>query len=287
MMAFDKLISAAFGIVLMGSAHAVNWPIAEGGSQKLADALAAHLRSLGGEMLTGWRVKSLEELPRSRVVLFDTSPRELLKIAGEQMPNGFRRKLEAFRYGPGVFKVDFALDGPIPWKSTGCARAATLHLGGTYEEIAASEKQVDQGKIPERPYVLLVQQTLFDKSRAPEDKHTVWAYCHVPNGSTIDMTRRIEAQIERFAPGFGDLVLARHTMNAVGLEEYNPNYVGGDINAGIQDIRQQFTRPTARWVPYSTPAKGIYLCSSSTPPGGGAHGMCGYHAAQAVLRDLF
>lgn len=287
MMAFDKLISAAFGILLMSSAHAAGWPIAEGGSQKLADALAAHLRSLGGEILTGWRVKSLEELPRARAVLFDTSPRQLLKIAGEQLPKRFRRRLEGFRYGPGVFKVDFALDGPIPWKSPGCERAATLHLGGTYEEIAASEKEVAEGKVPERPYVLLAQQTLFDKSRAPQDKHTVWAYCHVPNGSIVDMTGRIQAQIERFAPGFSDLVLARHTMNAVSFEEYNPNYVGGDINAGIQDIRQQFTRPTARWIPYSTPAKGIYLCSSSTPPGGGAHGMCGYHAAQAVLRDLF
>lgn len=287
MMSFDKLISAAFGIVLTGSAHAAGWPIAEGGSQKLAEALAAYLRSLGGEILTGWRIESMEELPESRAVLFDTSPHELLKIAGEQLPNRYRRNLEGFRYGPGVFKLDLALDGPIPWRASGCERAATLHLGGTFEEIAACEKEVAQGKIPERPYVLLAQQTLFDKSRAPEDKHTVWAYCHVPNGATVDMTERIEAQIERFAPGFRDLILARHTMNAVGLEEYNPNYVGGDINAGLQDIRQLFTRPTARRVPYSTPTKGIYLCSSSTPPGGGAHGMCGYHAAQAVLRDLF
>jgi phytoene dehydrogenase-like protein len=186
-----------------------------------------------------------------------------------------------------VFKVDFALDGPIPWKAKECNQAATLHLGSTFEEIEAAELEVSQGRHPEKPYVLLAQQTLFDETRAPRGKHTVWAYCHVPSGSTFDMTERIEAQIERYAPGFRDCILARHTMNALGLEEYNPNYVGGDINAGIQDIRQQFTRPTARWVPYSTPVKGIYLCSSSTPPGGGAHGMCGYHAAQAVLRDLF
>ncbi len=287
MMPFHKLITAAFGIVLSCAAHAVGWPVARGGSQKIADALASYLCSLGGEIATGWRVKSLGELPTFKAILFDTSPRELVKIAGDRLPDRFRRKLEGFRYGPGVFKVDFALDGPIPWKAEGCNRAATLHLGGTFEEIATCEYEVAQGKIPEKPYVLLAQQTLFDETRSPPGKHTAWAYCHVPNGSTIDMTDRIEAQIERFAPGFRDLILARHTMTAVGLEEYNPNYVGGDINAGVQDIRQQFTRPTARLVPYSTPVEGIYLCSSSTPPGGGAHGMCGYHAAQAVLRETF
>ena len=287
MMPFHKLITAAFGIVLNCSAHAVGWPVARGGSQKIADALASYLHSMGGEIVTGWRVKALDELPSARAVLFDTSPTELVKIAGQRLPDGFRSKLEGFRYGPGVFKVDFALDGPIPWKAKECNQAATLHLGSTFEEIEAAELEVAQGKHPEKPYVLLAQQTLFDETRAPRGKHTVWAYCHVPSGSTFDMTERIEAQIERYAPGFRDCILARHTMNALGLEEYNPNYVGGDINAGIQDIRQQFTRPTARWVPYSTPVKGIYLCSSSTPPGGGAHGMCGYHAAQAVLRDLF
>lgn len=287
MMPFHKLITTAFGIVLNSSAHAVGWPVARGGSQKFADALAAYLHSLGGEMITGWRISTLDEIPRARAVLFDTSPTELVKIAGERLPDGYRRKLEGFRYGPGVYKVDFALDGPIPWKAEGCAQAGTLHLGSTFEEIEAGEREVDQGKHPEKPYVLLAQQTLFDETRAPQGKHTVWAYCHVPSGSTFDMTERIEAQIERYAPGFRDCILARHTMNAAGLEEYNANYVGGDINAGMQDIRQLFTRPTARWVPYSTPVKGIYLCSSSTPPGGGAHGMCGYHAAQAVLRDLF
>ena len=287
MMPFHKLITAAFGIVLNCSAHAVGWPVARGGSQKIADALASYLHSMGGEIVTGWRVKALDELPSARAVLFDTSPTELVKIAGQRLPDGFRSKLEGFRYGPGVFKVDFALDGPIPWKAEECHRAATLHLGSTFEEIEAAELEVAQGRHPEKPYVLLAQQTLFDETRAPRGKHTVWAYCHVPSGSTFDMTERIEAQIERYAPGFRDCILARHTMNALGLEEYNPNYVGGDINAGIQDIRQQFTRPTARWVPYSTPVKGIYLCSSSTPPGGGAHGMCGYHAARAVLRDLF
>jgi len=287
MMPFNKLITAAFGIVLNCSAHAVGWPVARGGSQKLADALASYFHSMGGEIVTGWRVKALDELPSARAVLFDTSPTELVKIAGQRLPDGFRSKLEGFRYGPGVFKVDFALDGPIPWKAEECNQAATLHLGSTFEEIEAAELEVSQGRHPEKPYVLLAQQTLFDETRAPQGNHTVWAYCHVPSGSTFDMTERIEAQIERYAPGFRDRILARHTMNALGLEEYNPNYVGGDINAGIQDIRQQFTRPTARWVPYSTPVKGIYLCSSSTPPGGGAHGMCGYHAAQAVLRDLF
>ncbi|HEY5574537.1 MAG TPA: NAD(P)/FAD-dependent oxidoreductase, partial [Anaerolineales bacterium] len=278
MMPFHKLITAAFGIVLNCSAHAVGWPVARGGSQKIADALASYLHSMGGEIVTGWRVKALDELPSARAVLFDTSPTELVKIAGQRLPDGFRSKLEGFRYGPGVFKVDFALDGPIPWKAKECNQAATLHLGSTFEEIEAAELEVAQGRHPEKPYVLLAQQTLFDETRAPRGKHTVWAYCHVPSGSTFDMTERIEAQIERYAPGFRDCILARHTMNALGLEEYNPNYVGGDINAGIQDIRQQFTRPTARWVPYSTPVKGIYLCSSSTPPGGGAHGMCGYHA---------
>jgi phytoene dehydrogenase-like protein len=287
MMPFNKLITAAFGIVLNCSAHAVGWPVARGGSQKLADALASYFHSMGGEIVTGWRVKALDELPSARAVLFDTSPTELVKIAGQRLPDGFRSKLEGFRYGPGVFKVDFALDGPIPWKAEECNQAATLHLGSTFEEIEAAELEVSQGRHPEKPYVLLAQQTLFDETRAPQGNHTVWAYCHVPSGSTFDMTERIEAQIERYAPGFRDRILARHTMNALGLEEYNPNYVGGDINAGIQDIRQQFTRPTARWVPYSTPVEGIYLCSSSTPPGGGAHGMCGYHAAQAVLRDLF
>jgi phytoene dehydrogenase-like protein len=217
------------------------------------------------------------------VVLFDVTPRQLAKIAGDRLPPSYRRKLEGYRYGPGVFKMDFALDGSIPWTARECARASTVHLGGTLEEIAAAEREVWNGGHPERPFVLAAQQSLFDATRALEGKHTLWAYCHVPNGSTLDMSERIEAQIERFAPGFRDRILARSARNAVEMERYNPNYIGGDINGGVQDWRQLFTRPVARAVPYSTPAKGIFLCSSSTPPGGGVHGMCGYFAAQAVL----
>jgi phytoene dehydrogenase-like protein len=228
----------------------------------------------------------MDELPPSQVTLFDVTPRQLLRIAGKRLPEGYRRKLERYRYGPGVFKLDFALDGPIPWKAAECARAATVHVGGTEAEIAAGERAVWRGEHPERPFVLLAQQTLFDPSRAPQGKHTVWAYCHVPNGSTFDMTGRIEAQIERFAPGFCDRVLARSVISPLEMEKYNANYLGGDINGGVQDLRQLYTRPTARLVPYSTPARGIYLCSSSTPPGGGVHGMSGYYAAKAALKEL-
>jgi phytoene dehydrogenase-like protein len=217
-------------------------------------------------------------------VLFDLAPRQLLQIAGDRFPARYRRRLERYRYGPGVFKVDWALEGPVPWRAPECARAATVHLGGTLEEIAASEEAVVRGEFPERPYVLLAQQSLFDPTRAPEGRHTLWGYCHLPNGSTVDMKDRLESQIERFAPGFRDRVLARSVMSPADLERYNPNYVGGDINGGLQDLRQLFTRPAPRISPYSTPAKEIYICSSSTPPGGGVHGMCGYFAAQAALR---
>lgn len=284
MLPLEQRPSASFGLVLGLLGHAVGWPLPRGGSQSIADALASYLRSLGGELETGRRVDSLDELPQSRAVLLDVTPRELLRITGARLPDGYRRKLQGYRYGPGVFKLDLALDGPIPWRAAECARAATVHLGGTLDEIAVSESAMSRGLTPDRPYVLVAQQSLFDPSRAPEGKHTAWAYCHVPNGSTVDMTGRIEAQIERFAPGFRDLILARHTMGPAELEAYNPNYAGGDINGGLQDLRQLFTRPVARRVPYSTPAPGIFICSSATPPGGGVHGMCGYWAARGALR---
>ena len=283
----EAVASAAFGLVLGLAGHVVGWPLPRGGSQRIVDAMASHLRELGGEIECGRPVSSLGELPPARAVLCDVSPRGLLGIAGPSLPARYRRGLERFRHGPGAFKLDWALDGPIPWQAEECARAGTVHLGGTLGEIAASERAVDRGEPPERPYVLLAQQSLFDDSRAPPGKHTVWAYCHVPNGSSFDMTERIEAQIERFAPGFRDLVLERATTTPAGLERYNANYVGGDINGGRQDIRQLFTRPLARPVPYRTPLDGLYLCSASTPPGGGVHGMCGWLAAKAALaREL-
>jgi phytoene dehydrogenase-like protein len=284
MLPLSRSPSAAFGLVLGLLGHHVGWPLPRGGSQSLADALAAHLRSLGGEIECGRRVGSLDELPRAGTVLLDLTPRQLVAMAGDRLAAGYRRRLQGFRYGPGVFKLDLALDGPVPWRAAECARAGTVHLGGTLDEIAASEAQVSTGRVPDRPYVLLAQQSLFDTSRAPAGKHTVWAYCHVPNGATVDMAERIEAQIERFAPGFRELVIARHALGPAALERYNPNYVGGDINGGIQDLRQLFTRPAARLVPYETGLPGVFLCSSSTPPGGGVHGMCGYWAATAALR---
>ncbi|MDQ3966682.1 MAG: NAD(P)/FAD-dependent oxidoreductase [Actinomycetota bacterium] len=279
----EQAPSAAFGLVLGGLGHAVGWPLPKGGSQKIADALVSYLLSLGGEVYTGVRVGSVEEVPRTRSVLFDVSPRQLLKIAGEHFTDRYRRALERYRYGPGVFKVDFALDGPIPWRAEECRRAATVHLGATLDEISFGEAAAWRGEHPEKPFVLLAQQSLFDQTRAPEEKHTVWTYCHVPNGSTFDMTERIEAQIERFAPGFKDHILAKSTMSPADFERTNANLVGGDIYGGIQDFRQLFARPAVRLTPYSTPAKGLYICSSSTPPGGGVHGMCGYFAARAAL----
>lgn len=282
----EAKITSAFGILVGALAHAVGWPLVRGGSQALAEALGAHLRNLGGEIVTGRRVTSLKELPPTKAVLFDLAPRQVLQIAGGRLPPGYRRKLENFRYGPGVFKIDYALSEPIPWQAELCRQTAAIHLGGTLEEIAAAEQTVAGGKHPEHPYIILAQQTLFDPSRAPAGRHTAWAYCHVPNGSRVDMTAAIEGQIERFAPGFRDCVLARAVHNTVEMETYNPNYVGGDINAGMQNIWQQFTRPAGLFTPYRMPAKGLYLCSSSTPPGGGVHGMCGFHAARAALRDF-
>jgi len=284
MLALEAPVSAAVGIVLAVSGHAVGWPVARSGSQRLADALAAHLRSLGGTIEAGRAVTSLDELPAGRApVLLDVTPRQLIELAGHRLPGLYRRRLARYRYGPGVFKVDWALDGPIPWAAPQAARAGTLHLGGTLDEVAASERAVAAGEHPERPFVLLVQATRFDPSRAPAGKHTAWAYCHVPNGSTRDMTAAIERQVERFAPGFTKLIAARSVMDTAAVQQRNPNYVGGDINGGLQDVRQLFTRPVARANPYSTPLPGVHLCSSSTPPGGGVHGMCGYWAARAAL----
>ncbi len=286
MLPLEQSPSAAFGLALGIAGHAVGWPLPRGGSQQITTALVAHLRSLGGEVVMGQEIKSLAELPPSKVTLCDITPRQLVQIAGERLPTGYRERLSRYRYGMGAFKLDWALDGPIPWKSPDVARAATVHLGGTRAEISASERAAATGEIADKPYVLLAQQSLFDSSRAPEGKHTVWAYCHVPNGSTVDMTERIEAQIERYAPGFRDRILARHVINPAAMQRYNANYFGGDINGGVQDWQQLFTRPVARWTPWSTPVSGLYLCSSSTPPGGGVHGMCGYYAAMDALTHL-
>jgi phytoene dehydrogenase-like protein len=284
MLPLERPPSAAFGLMLGLLAHSVGWPLPRGGSQRLSDALASHLRSLGGEIETGHRVDSLAELGDARPVLLDVTPRGLLALAGDRLPARYRRRLERYRYGPGVFKLDWALDGPIPWQAEECARAGTVHLGATLEEIAASEAAPFRGEVAERPYVLLAQQSLFDPTRAPAGQHTAWAYCHVPNGSPVDMTERIEAQVERFAPGFRERILGRSALGPADVESYNENYVGGDINGGAAILSQLFTRPVARMSPYTTPLPGVFLCSASTPPGGGVHGMCGFHAARAALR---
>lgn len=284
MVPLHRPATAAFGLVLGVVAHAYGWPLVRGGTGNLAAAMAAELTDLGGEIVTGRRVISLEELPAARAVLFDTSPRALAAIAGARIPGSFRRRLEGFRYGPGVVKVDWALDGPIPWRAERVGEAGTVHVGGTSDEIAFAEAEVGAGRHPDRPFVLVVQASRFDPSRAPAGRHTGWAYCHVPNGSGVDMTARIEAQVERFAPGFRDRILARSVRLPADIEADDANNVGGDINGGFQDLRQLFARPVARLDPYATPAPGIYLCSSSTPPGGGVHGMSGYWAAQSALR---
>jgi phytoene dehydrogenase-like protein len=283
----SNFTTSAIAIVLMTAAHVRGWPLPKGGSQQIAKALAAHFVSLGGKIETNFYVSSLAQLPSSKAVLFDITPKQLLQIAGHRFSPLYRWQLNRYRYGMGVFKVDWALDGPIPFTAESCRQAGTVHLGNTLEEIADSELRSSKGQHPEKPYVLLAQQSLFDATRAPAGKHTAWAYCHIPNGSTVDMTTAIENQIERFAPGFRDRILARHTMNPAQMEAHNPNYIGGDINGGIIDIGQLFTRPALRWSPYRTSAKGLYICSSSTPPGGGVHGMCGHHAAQRALKDVF
>jgi phytoene dehydrogenase-like protein len=284
MVDLHRPLSASFGLVLGLYAHAVGWPMIRGGSVAVADGLAAELRSLGGTIETGRPVASLGELPAAKVVLLDTTPRAAVAIAGERLPGRTRRIYEGFRYGSGVFKVDWALDGPIPWRAESLHRAATVHVGGTLGELAAAERTVARGGHPERPFVLVVQYSPWDDSRAPAGRTTAWAYCHVPAGSTVDMTSRIEGQIERFAPGFRDRILARATRGPAELEADNANYIGGDINAGIEDIRQLVFRPGPLRDPYWTGAPGIYLCSSSTPPGGGVHGMSGYLAARSALR---
>ena len=287
MLPLEQLGTASFGLVLALSAHAVGWPVVKGGSQSIVDAMAAILRELGGEIVTGQVVSDLDQLPKARATLLNVSPRNLLAITGDRLPRAYRSRLARYRYGPGVFKVDWALSAPVPWSNPEIARSATVHLGGTLEEIIVSERQVAAGDHPDRPYVLLVQPSMFDQTRAPAGSHTAWAYCHVPNGSTRDMRAVIEAQVERFAPGFRETILAASTINAQQYEVYNPNYVGGDINSGAQDLGQLFTRPVARWDPYAMPLKGVYLCSSATPPGGGVHGMCGHLAAQSALRREF
>jgi phytoene dehydrogenase-like protein len=277
--------SAAFGLVLATTGHALGWPIARGGSQSLAEALASYLRSKGGEIYTSAPVRTLDELPSCRVILCDVTPKQLLALAGNRLSPSYRRRLQRYRYGMGVFKIDWALSAPVPWKAQACARTATVHLGGTLEEIADSERAAWRGDYMAAPFVLAVQPSLFDSSRAPETKHTLWTYCHVPNGSHFDMTARIEAQIERFAPGFHHTVLARSLAGPAELERRNANLVGGDINGGAPTLSQLFLRPTLKL--YSTSARGLYLCSASTPPGGGVHGMCGYFAARQALTDLF
>jgi phytoene dehydrogenase-like protein len=276
--------TAAFGLVLNIAAHVGGWPVARGGSQQMANAMASYLKSLGGEIQTSAPVDTLDELPAARAVLCDVTPRQLLRIAGDRLPSSYQRRLQKYRYGPGAFKIDYALNGPIPWAAAECSRAGTVHLGGTLEELADSERAPWEGRISEKPYVLLVQASLFDPSRAPAGKHTAWAYCHVPNGCTMDMTSRIERQIECFAPGFAGRILARHVMSPADLERHNPNLVGGDVGAGSQQLSQLFARPVLRINPYATPTPGLYICSASTPPGGGVHGMCGYFAATSALR---
>lgn len=284
-LSLDAPLSAAFGVMLAVNAHLTGWLLAKGGSQRFADALVAHAQSLGVEFVAEREVRTLDELPRSRAVLCDVTPRQFLRLAGDRLPASYRARLERFRYGPGIFKVDFALGEPIPWRAEVCRRAGTVHLGGTLDEIARGEADVLAGRLPERPYVLLVQPTVCDPSRAPAGKHIAWAYCHVPHGCAEDMSARIEAQIERFALGFRDCVIARATKTAPEMEAWNPNYVGGDVNGGSQDWRQHFARPVLSRAPYRTPLQGVYLCSSSTPPGGGVHGMCGWHAARCALAD--
>ncbi|WP_183573061.1 phytoene desaturase family protein [Mucilaginibacter sp. X5P1] len=283
----DRLTTAAIGLVLMANGHIKGWPIPKGGSQQIANALAGYFVSLGGKIQTDWYVRSLKELPSAKAILFDLGPKQLLEIAGESLSGFYKWQLKRYRYGAGVFKIDWALDGAVPFKATACRAAGTVHIGGTLQEIAVSERETSAGIITEKPFVLLAQQSLFDTGRVPEGRQALWGYCHVPNGSMADRTAAIENQIERFAPGFKDRILARHVFNTAQMERYNANYIGGDINGGILDIWQLYTRPALRRSPYRTSAKGIYLCSASTPPGGGVHGMPGFHAAKRALEDIW
>lgn len=283
-LALDETFSGAFGMMMAIPAHAVGWPLARGGAQSITNALCGYLATLGGRVITSSRVESLDSLSEYDVILCDVTPRQLLAIGGRHLSESYRRRLEKFRYGAGVFKLDYALNEPIPWTASECTQAATVHLGGTFGEIAASEKAVRSGKCADKPFVLLAQPSLFDSSRAPAGKHTAWAYCHIPNGSRIDMLEKIEDQIERFAPGFRQTILARRVFSPGNIETMDENLAGGDISGGIVDLRQMLFRPTPKL--YATSAPNIYLCSSSTPPGGGVHGMCGYHAAKLALSRL-
>ena len=287
MQPLTNLTSSAIALTLLTVGHAKGWPLPQGGSQAIANALTDYFVSLGGTIQTNWVVRSLKELPSAHAVLFDVTPKQLLEIAGQKFSRFYQWQLKRYRYGMGVFKIDWALNGPIPFTTPECRKAGTVHLGNTLEEIVTSEQMAAKGKHSDKPFVLLAQQSLFDATRAPEGKQTAWAYCHVPRGSERDMTQTIEKHVERFAPGFRDLILERHTMNSTQMERYNPNYIGGDINGGLMDIRQLFTRPALRTSPYKTSAKGIYICSSSTPPGGGVHGMSGYYAAKRAMKDIF
>lgn len=287
MLPLDKLPTGAFGGLLTTLAHSVGWPVVAGGSQVLVDVLTETLREWGGEVLTGQWVSSLDELPRSRVVLLDVAPGQLAGIAGDRLPRHYRAALRRYRHGPGVCKVDWTLSGRVPWLDPACRDAGTVHVGGTFEQVAAAEADVAAGRHPNRPFALVVQPSVVDPSRAPGGQHVLWAYCHVPAFSTVDMTAAIEAQIERFAPGFRDLVVARSALTAAEEQQMHPNYVGGDINVGLATLRQTVFRPTMRWDSYTTPDPAIYLCGSATPPGGGVHGMCGMYAARSALRHAF
>lgn len=283
----EKAFSASFGLVLCTSMHAVGWPIAKGGSSAITTAMVEYFKSLGGTVETGNRISSFDQVPSAKSVLFDLTPHQVARICENELPVGYRNQLLDYKYGPGACKIDIAVSEPIPWLNGGCKQAGTVHLGGTLEELTHSERETWKGNYPEKPYVLLSQPSVFDDTRAPEGKHTVWAYCHVPNGSDRDCTEEIINQIERYAPGFRDTIISYNTMTAVQMNEYNENYIGGDINGGAQYFKQLLGRPILKWNPYKTPAKGVYICSSSTPPGGGVHGMSGFHAAKSALKTEF
>lgn len=278
--------TAALALMFTMVGHAHGWPLVAGGSQRLTDSLVGVLTSLGGEIRTGTTVTKTADIPPARVVLFDLTPRQIAAIAKDELPGRYAKALSRFRYGAGVWKVDWALSGPVPWAADAPRRAGTVHVGGSFPEVAHAEAEVAAGRVPEKPFVLVAQQSLFDPERAPDGKHTLWGYCHVPHGSDVDMTERIESQIERFAPDFRDLIVARHATGPSAMERYNANYIGGDINGGMQNLRQFFARPVLRWDPYSTPNERFFICSSSTPPGGGVHGMCGYNAAQVAMKRM-
>jgi len=287
MLLLTHATTSAVALVLTLAGHQGGWPVVKGGSQSIANALAFYFKFLGGEIVTNFYVDSLNKLPVAKAILFDIGPKQLLQIAGHQFSNRYCAQLKRYRYGMGIFKMDWILESPVPFGSEICRNAGTVHLGNSLTEIAAAEQEVWNGKHPEKPYVLMAQQSVFDRSRTPNNRQVLWAYCHVPNGSTHDMTEAIEKQVERFAPGFRDCIIAKKSTNSQEMEAYNPNYIGGDINGGAMDLQQLFTRPALRWSPYRTSTKGMYICSSSTPPGGGVHGMCGFHAAKRALKDMF